>query len=78
MDSLGCRHWPGMDILWSTTFLFFLGAMIAYGWEKKAPKQSGEYLFPVASGIIAGGSLMAVLLIFWENGPQLLRQLFKR
>ena len=45
------------------------------GWEKKAPKQSEEFLFPVASGIIAGGSLMAVLLIFWENGPELIRQL---
>ena len=61
---------------WSTALLFFLGAVIASGWEKKAPKQSEEFLFPVASGIIAGGSLMAVLLIFWENGPQLIRQLF--
>ncbi len=62
---------------WYTAFLFFLGAVIAYGWEKKSPKQSEEFLFPVASGIIAGGSLMAVVLIFWENGPQLLRQLFQ-
>ena len=61
---------------WLTGLLFFLGAVIAQGWEKKAPKQSEEFLFPVASGIIAGGSLMAVVLIFWENGPQLLRQLF--
>jgi len=60
---------------WYTSLLFFLGAVIAYGWEKKSPKQSEEFLFPVASGIIAGGSLMAVVLIFWENGPQLLRQL---
>jgi hypothetical protein len=29
----------------------------------------------VASGIIAGGSLMAVLLIFCENGPQIIRQM---
>jgi uncharacterized oligopeptide transporter (OPT) family protein len=63
---------------WSTSFLFFLGAVIAGGWEMKAPKQSKEYLFPVASGIVAGGSLMAVLLIFWENGPQLIRQIFQR
>jgi uncharacterized oligopeptide transporter (OPT) family protein len=61
---------------WFTGLLFFLGAVIAYGWEKKAPKQSAEFMFPVASGIIAGGSLMAVLLIFWENGPQLIQQLF--
>jgi len=64
--------------LWSTALLFFLGALIAEVWKKKSPKQSNEFLFPVASGIIAGGSLMAVLLIFWENGPQLIRQLLQR
>ena len=63
---------------WNTALLFFLGAVIAYGWEKKAPKQSAEFLFPVASGIVAGGSLMAVLLIFWENGPELIRQLLQK
>ena len=61
---------------WSTSLLFFLGAVIGLGWEKTAPKQSKEYLFPVASGIIAGGSLMAVVVIFWQNGPQLIHQLF--
>ena len=60
---------------WYTSLLFFVGAVLAYGWEKKAAKQSEEFLFPVASGIVAGGSLMAVVLIFWENGPQLIRQL---
>ena len=63
---------------WYTSLLFFLGAVIGYGFEKTAPRQSEEYLFPVASGIIAGGSLMAVFLIFWENGPQMLRQLLGR
>ncbi len=63
---------------WNTALLFFLGAVLAYGWEKKAPKQSAEFLFPVASGIVAGGSLMAVLLIFWENGPELIRQLLQK
>jgi hypothetical protein len=33
-------------------------------------------MFPVPSGIVAGGSLMAVLLIFADNGPQMLRQFF--
>ena len=62
---------------WYTSLLFFFGALMAYGWEKTAPKQSEEFLFPVASGIVAGGSLMAVVLIFWENGPQLIRQLLQ-
>jgi putative OPT family oligopeptide transporter len=63
---------------WYTSLLFFLGAIIGYGFEKTAPRKSEEYTFPVASGIIAGGSLMAVLLIFWENGPQMVRQLLGR
>jgi uncharacterized oligopeptide transporter (OPT) family protein len=62
---------------WKTSFLFFLGALIAYCFEKKAAKQSQEFLFPVASGIIAGGSLVAVLLIFCENGPEMVKQLLE-
>jgi putative OPT family oligopeptide transporter len=61
---------------WYYSFLFFLGAMVGYALEKKAPKQSEEFTFPVASGLIAGGAIMGVILIFWENGPQMIRQLF--
>jgi putative OPT family oligopeptide transporter len=61
---------------WYYSLLFFLGALIGYTLEKTAPRQSEEYTFPVASGIIAGGSLMGVILIFWENGPAMLRQLW--
>lgn len=60
---------------WYYSLLFFAGAVIGYLFTKAAPKQSEEYTFPVASGIIAGGSLMGVILIFWENGPQMVRQL---
>ncbi len=61
---------------WFYGFLFFIGALIGYGWEKRNPKQAEEYLFPVASGIVAGGALMGVVLIFWENGPEIVKQLF--
>jgi putative OPT family oligopeptide transporter len=61
---------------WYYGLLFFLGALIGYGWQKKNPKHSEEYLFPVASGIVAGGALMGVVLIFWENGPAILKQLW--
>ncbi|MCL4192449.1 MAG: OPT/YSL family transporter [Thermoguttaceae bacterium] len=61
---------------WYYGMLFFAGAMIGCIVEKTAKKQSDEYTFPVASGVIAGGSLMGVVIIFWENGPQLLKQLF--
>ncbi len=79
-----CEKWlpsaAGIGLSWTFawfySFLFFLGAVMSYGFEKTSPEKSKEYLFPVASGIIAGGSLMAVLLIFCDNGPQIISQLF--
>jgi len=63
---------------WFYGLLFFVGALIGYGWERRNPKQAEEYLFPVASGIVAGGALMGVVLVFWENGPEILKQLAGR
>jgi putative OPT family oligopeptide transporter len=62
---------------WYYGFLFFLGALIGYLYERKWPEKAKDYTFPVASGIVAGGSLMGVILIFWENGPEMLRQFFR-
>ncbi len=56
---------------WYYGVLFFLGAVIAWGFKKKAPAQAEEFTFPVASGVIAGGALMGVAIIFWENGPEM-------
>jgi putative OPT family oligopeptide transporter len=61
---------------WFYSLLFFLGAVVGMGWKKKSPAQHEEFLFPVASGVIAGGALMGVLLVFIENGPDLVRKLF--
>jgi OPT family oligopeptide transporter len=61
---------------WFYGLLFFLGALIGYGWQKKNEKNCEEYLFPVASGIVAGGAIMGVVLVFWENGAEMLKQLF--
>jgi hypothetical protein len=44
--------------------------------ERKQPEKAELYNYPVASGVIAGGSLMGVALIFWENGPIVFRQIF--
>ena len=60
---------------WYYSLLFFLGAILGDGYARISPKKAEEYTFPVASGIVAGGSLMGVILVFWENGPQMLRQL---
>ncbi len=37
--------------------------MIGWWLEKKYPKQAEDYTFPVASGVIAGESLMGVVLV---------------
>jgi len=55
MDTLGRRQRPAWTFQWSYSLLFFIGAVLAYLLEKKSPKKSEEYLFPVASGVVAGG-----------------------
>jgi len=61
---------------WYYGLLFFLGAAAGWFMERKHPERADLYNFPVASGIIAGGSLMGVLLVFWENGPLVWHQIF--
>jgi OPT family oligopeptide transporter len=59
---------------WYYGVLFFMGAIIGWWWQKKSPAKSEEFLFPVASGVMAGGALMGVAIIFWQNGPEMLRK----
>lgn len=61
---------------WYYSLLFLLGAIAAAVFQKKTPKLAEEFTFPVASGIIAGGSLMGVALVFWENGGEMLKKMF--
>jgi uncharacterized oligopeptide transporter (OPT) family protein len=65
---------------WFYSLLFFVGAIVGLVWQRRNPRSHEEFLFPVASGVIAGGALMGVFLVFWENGPemvgQIIRQLF--
>jgi uncharacterized oligopeptide transporter (OPT) family protein len=60
---------------WYYGVLFFLGALLGWWIEKRRPRWAAEFTFPVASGWIAGESLMGVVLVMWENGPELLRRL---
>jgi OPT family oligopeptide transporter len=60
---------------WYYGLLFFIGGLLGWWVEKKRPAWSAEYTFPVASGWIAGESLMGVGLVMWENGPELVRKL---
>lgn len=63
---------------WYYSLLFLLGALIGWAVQWRKPKVSEEYTFPVASGVIAGGSLMGVILVFWENGPEMVGKLLKQ
>ena len=45
-----------------TSFAMFLGAFIVWILEKKAPKWNDMYTIPIASGCIAGESIMGVIL----------------
>ena len=69
----------GLGLAWtfhlSTAFLFFIGSVVGWWFEKKYPKLSEDFTFPVASGVIAGESLMGVTLVVAENGPELVRKL---
>jgi uncharacterized oligopeptide transporter (OPT) family protein len=59
---------------WYYGVLFTMGALISWWFQKKSPPQAEEYTFPVASGVIAGGALMGVAIIFWQNGPEMLKK----
>ncbi len=61
---------------WYYGLLFFTGAAIGLIVQKISPKAAEEYTFPVASGIIAGNSLMGVALVLIENGPEIWKNLF--
>jgi uncharacterized oligopeptide transporter (OPT) family protein len=80
------RHWipspAGVGLAWTFHWyygvLFFAGGLLGWWLEKRRPELSQEFTFPVASGWIAGESLMGVALVLWENGPELVRRIVGR
>ncbi|MBK9120648.1 MAG: OPT/YSL family transporter [Phycisphaerales bacterium] len=60
---------------WYYSLMFFLGATIGLFWQRKSPKSSEEFSFPLAAGVVAGGSLVGVALILLENGPEIITRL---
>src|SRR5204862_5383742 len=61
---------------WYYGLLFFLGALVALLLERKEKQIAEEFTFPVASGVVAGGSLMGVALVLWANAGSILANLF--
>ena len=60
---------------WYYGLLFFLGALVALLLETRKPKLAEEFTLPVASGVVAGGLLMGVVLVLWANGGSILTKL---
>jgi OPT family oligopeptide transporter len=60
---------------WHYALMFFLGAVVALLLRRRTPKVAEEFTLPVASGVVAGGSLMGVVLVFWANGGSILSKL---
>ena len=56
----------GLGLSWvvwfANCFSFFLGAIIAYIWGLVAKKNASIYVIPVASGAVAGESLMCAII----------------
>jgi uncharacterized oligopeptide transporter (OPT) family protein len=52
----------GMVIFFSNALSFLVGAVLAKLWQRRWPKGSDDYLVPVSSGLIAGESLLGILL----------------
>jgi putative OPT family oligopeptide transporter len=63
---------------WYFSLLFFLGGVVGWGYSKISPKRSEEFTFPVASGIIAGGALMGVAVVFADRAKEAFPQLWQK
>jgi OPT family oligopeptide transporter len=63
---------------WYYGLLFFIGGLLGWWIQRRYPKWAEEFTFPVASGWIAGESLMGVALVIGANAPDLVRRLLGR
>jgi uncharacterized oligopeptide transporter (OPT) family protein len=63
---------------WYYGLLFFLGALVALLVQRRKPEFAEEFTLPVASGVVAGGSLMGVVLVFWANVGSILSKLLSK
>ena len=76
VSALGVGVRPGLGVplvLWAAVLPRRALALVV---ERRAPKLAEEFTLPVASGVVAGGSLMGVVLVFWANGGSILDKLF--
>jgi uncharacterized oligopeptide transporter (OPT) family protein len=55
----------------------FLGGVIAFAVSKISKPIDEKYTIPVASGLIAGESLLGVAIIAWDRGPEFWEKLLQ-
>ncbi|MBX7191592.1 MAG: OPT/YSL family transporter [Sandaracinaceae bacterium] len=54
------------------SFSFFLGAVIALIWQRVSPKSAERYIIPIASGVVAGESLLSAGNAMWSAASDLI------
>jgi uncharacterized oligopeptide transporter (OPT) family protein len=52
----------GMILSFNYPLSMFVGALLGWWWQQQSPKSAEDYLVPIASGVIAGVSLMGVVV----------------
>ena len=57
----------GLILPFQYPFAMLIGAVIAHFWTKGNPKQAEDYLVPLSAGVIAGVSIMGVLVAIINN-----------
>jgi uncharacterized oligopeptide transporter (OPT) family protein len=54
------------------SFSFFLGAVIATVWQRVDAKSAERYIIPIASGVVAGESLLSAGNAMWSAASDLI------
>jgi OPT family oligopeptide transporter len=66
----------GIGLAWVVSFsnsmAFAIGAIIAWGWMRAEKKSGEKFIIPIASGLVAGESLMKAILAMWATAAGLL------
>ncbi len=62
----------GWIVFFSNALAFTIGALIAWGWAQYKPANQERYNIPIASGLVAGESLIKALLAMLATGIGLL------
>ena len=57
----------GWVVPFANSFSFAVGAVIAWVWEKVSKKSAEDYNVPIASGFVAGESLMAAGVAMFQT-----------